>query len=110
MCAKRKRIIDGNIVSKRIAEGRGKGEKSEYRPWTTIQDMSSLCIATRHSSWKHNVVLHLLSELEANYFYMLGWSDKVIDIRKRFPLEDMKKAQEIAKYKGIKYLIDSFSI
>lgn len=109
MCAKRKRNLDEKSIEKRIAEGRGVGSKDEYKPWVTIQDVPSTGIAARHSSWKHNRVIHLLSELETSYFYLLEWSDKVYDIREKFPLEDIDKAQSIAKSRGIKYPIDSVS-
>lgn len=109
MCAKRKRGFDEKSIEKKVAEGRGKGQKDSYKPWASIQDIPSTGIAARHSSWKHNRVVHLLSELETNYFYLLEWSDKVLDIRERFPLEDLNKAQEIAKSKGIKYPIDYMS-
>lgn len=109
MCAKRKRNLDEKSIKKRISEGRGQGSKDEYKPWVTIQDIPSTGIAARHSSWKNNRVVHLLSELETSYFYLLEWSDKVIDIREKFPLDDVDKAQSIAKSKGIRYPKDSVS-
>ena len=109
MCAKRRRCLDEKLIEKRIAEGRGTGTKDEYKPWLTIQDVPSIGIAARHSSWKHNRVVHLLSELETSYFYLLEWSDMIQDIREKFPLEDLDKAQSIAKSRGIKYPVDLVS-
>ena len=60
MCAKRRRGLDEKSIEKRIAEGWGTGTKYEYKPWVTIQAIPSTGIAVRHSSWKHNRVVHLL--------------------------------------------------
>jgi hypothetical protein len=97
--AKRKRATTKKQIEKRYAEGRGQGTFEQYQPWLRIQDVASLGLATRIKGWKTGRLHHLLSTLELNYFYLLEWSEDVIDIREQFPLdteETLALADEIA--------------
>jgi len=101
--AKRREILDEEKIKKYIKMGYGSGEGKEYKPWIEIQDFPSLGRVSRPFGWKTNRIHHLLSDLEKNYFYILEWSDMVIDIREQFPLFDRELAIQIAQEKGIKY-------
>ena len=101
--AKRREILDENKIEKYIKMGYGSGEGKDYKPWVEIQDFASLGRVSRIFGWKANRIHHLLSDLEKNYFYLLEWSDIVVDIREQFPLLERPLAMDIAQRKGIKY-------
>lgn len=101
--AKRREILDESKIEKYIKLGYGSGEGKEYKPWIEIQDFPSLGRVSRPFGWKANRIHHLLSDLEKKYFYMLEWSDIVVDIREQFPLFNRELAIEIAQEKAIKY-------
>ncbi|MGU8833491.1 TnsA endonuclease N-terminal domain-containing protein [Clostridium perfringens] len=107
--SKRNRVVTEKVIAKKVAQNRGTGTNESYKPWDTIQENVSNGIAARHSSIKANRVVHLMTELETKYFYLLEWSTNVIDIRERFPLEDMDVAITLANARGIKYPVDPIS-
>ena len=86
-----------------IQEGRGQGTREHYKPWITIHDFSSNGWSKRTSGWKTNRLHHFLSSLELKLFFLLEWSDIVIDVREQFPLLDLDLAEEIAAEAGIRY-------
>jgi hypothetical protein len=98
--AKRKRIHD---IEKMIKEGYGSGVGSEYKPWIKIQDVPSLGRVTRVKGMKTNRQHELLSDMERNYFYILEFSDNVIDIREQYPLIPIEDTISIANESGIRY-------
>ncbi len=78
--------------------GRGAGEGAQYVPWLMPEDLPAKqrWTATPHN-WKHNRTSYLVSELDLAYFYVLQWSDDVIDMRESYPLpreRTMALAQE----------------
>lgn len=98
--AKRKRVHN---IEKMIKEGYGDGIGSEYKPWIKIQDVPSLGRVTRVKGMKTNRQHELLSDMERNYFYILEYSDKVIDIREQFPLLPIEDTISIADELGINH-------
>lgn len=80
-----KRIRTINI-EKLIKEGRGQGHGSDYKPWINIQDVPSLGRVSRIKGIKTNRQHEFLSDLERNFFYLLEYSNNVVDIREQFPL------------------------
>lgn len=98
--AKRKRIHD---IEKMIKEGYGSGVGSEYKPWIKIQDVPSLGRVTRVKGMKTSRQHELLSDMERNYFYILEFSDNVIDIREQYPLLPIEDTISIANELGIRY-------
>lgn len=98
--AKRKRIMN---VEKMLKEGRGEGIGSNYKPWIRIQDVPSLGRVTRLKGIKTCRQHEFLSDLERNFFYILEYSDTVIDIREQFPLLPMEETILIAKELGIEH-------
>lgn len=77
-----------NTIERLIKEGRGSGEGTRYRPWLTVQNVSSEdSRQTRVTGIKSGRVHHFLSDLEYYIFLFLEWSLDVSDIREQFPLE-----------------------
>ena len=96
--AKRKRNNNEKQNEKKKKDKRGQGHFDQYKPWLNIQDVASLGLATRLKGIKTGRIHHLLSTLELNYFYLLDWSEEVIDIREQYPLdlpETLALAEEV---------------
>lgn len=72
-----------------MQEGRGAGEGKEYKPWLQVQDVKSRGRSTRIFSQKTQRVMHLLSDLQLHYYYLLEFDGAVIDIREHYPLLDL---------------------
>lgn len=98
--AKRKRL---NEIEKRIKEGRGTGEGSEYKPWIKIQDVPPKGRATRLKGIKTKRQHEFLSDMERNYFYFLEYSSDVIDIREQYPLLPIGDTISIAEELGVEH-------
>lgn len=107
--AKRPTKWNEKIFKKYIKEGRGSGIRKDYKPWINIQNISSLGESSRILGWKTERVQHFLSNNESSYFYILEWSDIVVDIREQFPLVDYKETAKIAENLGIKHPVDNES-
>lgn len=73
-----------------LAEGRGQGERESYRPWLTVMDIPSRGRASRVYSRKCNRVVHLLTDTQLRYFYLLEWDESIVDIKEQFPLLDVE--------------------
>ena len=87
-----------------LKEGRGQGEGSKYVPWIKIGEIPS------SNGRQHRIkdpfngrTHHLLSDLEAYYYYKCIWSDRVIDYRDQFPLLPRRETENIADRLGIKH-------
>lgn len=98
--AKRKR---SQSIDKMQKDGRGQGLGIEYKPWLHIQDVSSLGRSTRLKGNKIPRQYDFLSDLERNYFYLLEYSDEVVDIREQYPLLPIEETLLIADELGIKH-------
>lgn len=92
-------------MNKYIDEGRGQGRGPDYKPWITVRDFPSAGVSSRQPGWKSNRVHHFLSNNELRYFFLLEWSDDVVDIREQYPMVQEKTLQ-IAKDAGIKHPTD----
>lgn len=101
--SKRKR---SSSIEKKLKEGLGQGTGIDYKPWITIQDVPSLGRSTRLKGIKIPRQHEFLSDLERNYFYLLEYSNSVIDIREQFPLFPVEETIVIADELGIKYPIN----
>ncbi|MSR90367.1 TnsA endonuclease N-terminal domain-containing protein [Inconstantimicrobium porci] len=98
--AKRKRTHD---IEKMIKDGYGSGVGAEYKPWIKIQDVPSLGRVTRVKGMKTQRQHEFLSDMERNYFYILEFSDKVLDIREQYPLLPIEDTIDIADELGLKH-------
>ncbi|MED3822549.1 TnsA endonuclease N-terminal domain-containing protein [Priestia flexa] len=90
-------------TDKKLKDGRGQGIGIDYKPWVTIQDVPSLGRVTRLKGIKIPRQFEFLSDLERNYFYLLEYSDLVIDIREQYPLLPIEETIVIADELGIKH-------
>lgn len=77
-----------STIKRFLKEGRGSGEGSEYKSWLQVQDIKSKGRSTRIFSPKVQRVVHLLSDLQLYYYYLLEFDDRVTDIREQYPLLD----------------------
>ena len=107
--AKHRRVWNASVHEKYVREGRGSGWGPGYAPWIYVQDLASLGVASRVRGRKTGRVHHLMSNNELAYFYILDWSDIVIDIREQYPLADLENAVGIAAQAGIRYPRDNIS-
>ena len=98
--SKRKRTTP---IEKKLKDGHGQGIGVDYKPWLVIQDVSSLGRSTRLKGIKIPRQYEFLSDLERNYFYLLEYSDLVVDIREQFPLLPIDETLIIAEELGIKH-------
>ncbi|MCD9188956.1 MAG: TnsA endonuclease N-terminal domain-containing protein [Pyrinomonadaceae bacterium] len=94
---------------KYLKEGRGKGTGRDYLPWLKTYNVPSHGRRARNPGWKTERLHHFMSDNETNYFYLLEWSDSVIDIREQYPLLQLETAQDIASDMGIEYPTDKNS-
>lgn len=98
-----------NKFDRYIKEKRGMGERENYTPWIKVQDFSSKGRSHRIAGWKTNRVHHLLSDQEKRMFFLLEWSDIVVDIREQYPLSDLDLSLDIATKMNVKHPINSNS-
>lgn len=96
--AKRERKKD---IEKMIKEGRGTGIGKDYLPWIRIQDVASKGRVTRVKGIKTGRQHELMSDMERNYFYLLEFSNEVVDIREQYPLLPLEDTLSIAMELGI---------
>lgn len=104
MMVKRNKEWTERKIEKYIKEGRGQGELSNYKPWLTIQNVSSRGNSNRLKGWKTNRGHEFLSNLEEKYFFTQEWREEVIDIREQFPL-NRELTHKISEEKGINHPI-----
>lgn len=106
--AKRRYSFDEDKLARFVKEGRGQGYGTEYRPWLTVQDVSSLGRSSRIYSRKTSREHHFLSDIETALFLLFDWSDAVTDIREQFPL-DREETRRIAADMGVRHPVDTQS-
>lgn len=94
-----------NATDKKLKDSRGQGVGMDYKPWITIQDVSSLGRSTRLKGIKIPRQFEFLSDLETNYFYLLEYSDVVVDIREQFPLLPQEETIVVAQELGLAHPI-----
>jgi hypothetical protein len=104
--AKHRRVWNHSTYNKYLREGRGQGIGADYSPWIHIQDFPSMGMVSRVSGTTTGRVHHLMSNLELSLFYLLDWSDNVVDIREQYPIIDLTQAIEIAEKANIRYPYD----
>lgn len=90
-------------IEKFKAEGRGKGEYEDYKPWLTVRDFPSNGRCSREHGVKVKREFHFFSDLERYFFYISEWDDKVVNIREQFPIIERQKTMEIAEMLGYQH-------
>jgi len=103
--AKRNRGWTEDKIARYLKEGRGIGELSSYKPWLTVQNVSSKGNSPRNKGWKTERIHELFSNLERSYYYYLEWASNVVDIREQFPL-DRQITIEVASLLNITHPVD----
>jgi hypothetical protein len=104
--SKRKRAQN---IEKKLKEGRGSGIGEDYKPWIKIQDVPSKGRSTRVKGTKVKRQYELLSDMERDFFYLLEFSDDVVDIREQYPLLPREETMEIALELGVEHPKDPTS-
>ncbi|MFT8347315.1 TnsA endonuclease C-terminal domain-containing protein [Clostridium saccharoperbutylacetonicum] len=104
--ARRNYNMDQKKIDRYIKEGRGQGKKENYKPWITVQDFASDGRISRCFSWKTGRMHEFMSDNELRYFYLMLWSDSVIDIREQYPILDRDAVMKISEEKAIRYPVD----
>jgi len=94
------------MFRKYVREGRGQGTGADYAPWIRIQDFPSKGMVSRVQGTKTGRIHHLMSNNEMRLFYLLDWSDNVLDIREQYPLLDLPQMIKIADMAQIRYPYD----
>jgi hypothetical protein len=103
---KRRRKWNETVYRKYLREGRGQGAGANYIPWLHVQDFPSNGMASRVRGTKTGRIHHLMSNLETSLFFILDWSESVLDIREQYPILDIQRIIEIAESAQIKYPYD----
>lgn len=85
--AKHRYGMDIAKITRFHEERRGEGQGADYKPWLTVQDLSSLGRSSRVWGWKTGRIHHFFSDHETRLFLIYQWSDAVTDIREQFPLD-----------------------
>lgn len=98
--AKRNRVKDNE---KLLKKSRGSGIGKEYSPWIKIQDVPSKGRVSRIKGITTGRQHELMSDMERDYFYLLDFSDGIIDIREQYPLLPIEDTLAIALELGIKH-------
>lgn len=89
-------------IARRLADGRGGGEGSSFRPFLTIRDVPSLGRRSRIKGRVTGRVHHLMSDLECRQFLEFDWRDDVVDIREQHAL-DRDVTRRIAAGMGVRH-------
>jgi hypothetical protein len=100
---------DEKKYNRYLKDKRGGGEGQNYQPWIRVQDIPSKGWSTKSLGWKTERIQHFLSKNELYYFYLLEWSNSVIDIREQYPLLDLDETVRIAENLGIRHPKDTKS-
>lgn len=104
--AKRKRMTTNTTITHHLQNGRGQGQGASYQPWLTVQDVPSQGLTHRIKGWTTGRVHHLFSNLERDVFYILDWSENILDIREQYPLLPIEETKTIAEKLGVRHPTD----
>lgn len=85
-------------------KGYGKGEGVNYKPYILTRESNSVGTTAILNDYKNGRQVHLLSQAELKWFYVLRWNDNNVDVREQFPL-DMKLVSKVAEDFG--YYVDN---
>lgn len=88
----------------RIKRRRGVGLGSLYVPWLKVREVpskgTSAIIRGIFTGRPH----HLLSELEAIYFFLLERRSSTVDLREQWPILDFDRTLELCEQFGVRIL------
>lgn len=89
--------------SEKLLQGAGLGCGKDYRPWLDARTTASHGICSQIPGIKTGRIHHGLSANEKNFFYLIEFDSRVLDIREQFPLLPMSLAMQHAQDLDIKY-------
>ncbi len=78
----------------------------EYVPFLGIRDVPSDGQRLREYSWTVGRVHHMMSKLEAKFFYLIDSNPLVLDIREQYPLLPIQEVEQIADSLEVKYTLN----
>jgi hypothetical protein len=93
-------------VERRIRAGFGQGRGRKYKSWITVQSFSSTGYSNRVPGNKTGREHHFFSNIELEFFHVLDWSPRVVDIREQFPLLPVDETLAYAAAHGIRHPMD----
>lgn len=85
---------------KRIEEGRCKGVGADYVPFITSREANSIGTSSSIYDPIEGRIVHVLSTVELDFYYMLRWNPDVKYIREQYLLDSVR-IKTIAKELGI---------
>jgi hypothetical protein len=88
-------------LRRRICQGRGTGQGTEYRRWLNIRDVPSRGTSSSVGGIRVQRPYHLLSELEVTYFFLIERRASVIDIREQWPILHVDRTLELCAERGV---------
>lgn len=83
----------------KLKQKRCQGEGLDYIPWIKVNETSSTGSSYIAKNYKSGRDVHLLSTQEAKVFFILLYSDEVLDIKEQYVL-DLKECRHIAENLG----------
>lgn len=87
----------------RIRRLRGVGWGSLYVPWLKVRDVPSKGTSAIIRGVSTGRPHHLLSELEAIYFFLIERRAATVDIREQWPILDIDRTLELCKRFGVRH-------
>lgn len=99
----RRKLQSNKDFDRALKNEYGLGSGKDYKPWLRVQDIPSTGIRSEIWGLKTKRVHHTLSSLETELFYLLEFSDSVIDIREQFPLIPLPFSLHISSILGIEH-------
>ena len=103
MSIRKQRTTEAKI-RKKIENGDGQGEGSNYRPYIRVGDFGSTGRVHRILS-RNGRIQHFFSDLERDYYYHLLEDERVIEIKEQVPM-DRTATMSIAESLGIRHPTD----
>lgn len=80
----------------------GTGTGADYKPWIQVGEFGSTGTAGRVIDWKTGRSVHLMSQAEIYFWYIIRWNDEILDIREQYPLA-LDETEKLADEFGIKH-------
>jgi hypothetical protein len=90
-------------LRRRIRAGKGVGEGIRYKRWLNIRDVPSSGTSSSTFGIRVPRPVHLLSEFETMYFYLLERQSSVIDIREQWPILTLDETLRLCSDFGVRH-------
>ncbi|MFZ4288162.1 TnsA endonuclease N-terminal domain-containing protein [Variovorax sp. HJSM1_2] len=87
----------------KIRRGRGVGFGQSYVPWLKIRDVPSQGTSSNVPGIIHHRPYHLLSELEAIYFFLTERKRTTVDVLEQWPILDIDRTLELCAAAGVRH-------